>query len=59
MRECAVVGSDHPEHGQEVKAIIVPVTGATLDYVEVNPGELRYIFINPNDPSHKQPGTPR
>jgi iron-sulfur cluster assembly protein len=29
------------------------LTGATLDYVEINPGELRFIFINPNDPSHK------
>lgn len=27
--------------------------GATLDYVEINPGERRFIFINPNDPSHK------
>jgi iron-sulfur cluster assembly protein len=31
------------------------LTGATLDYVEINPGELRFIFINPNDPSHKAP----
>ena len=31
------------------------LTGATLDYVELNPGELRFIFINPNDPSHKTP----
>jgi iron-sulfur cluster assembly protein len=31
------------------------LTGATLDYVELNPGELRFIFINPNDPSHKPP----
>ena len=31
------------------------LTGATLDYVEINPGESRYIFINPNDPSHKPP----
>src|SRR5512134_229213 len=35
------------------------LTGATLDYVEINPGELRFIFINPNDPSHKPPGPPR
>lgn len=26
--------------------------GATLDYVEINPGESQYIFINPNDPTH-------
>jgi iron-sulfur cluster assembly protein len=29
--------------------------GARLDYVEINPGEHRFIFINPNDPSHKAP----
>ncbi len=31
------------------------LTGATLDYVELNPGEFRFIFVNPNDPSHKPP----
>lgn len=31
------------------------LTGATLDFVELNPGEARFIFINPNDPSHKPP----
>jgi len=31
------------------------LTGATLDYVELNPGEWRFIFVNPNDPSHKAP----
>ena len=31
------------------------LTGATLDYVEINPGEPRFIFINPNDPSHRPP----
>ena len=29
--------------------------GATLDFVEINPGEHRFIFINPNDPSHTKP----
>ena len=32
------------------------LAGATLDYVEINAGEPRFIFINPNDPSHKPPG---
>jgi iron-sulfur cluster assembly protein len=31
------------------------LTGATLDFVEVNPGEHNFIFINPNDPGHKKP----
>lgn len=31
------------------------LSGATLDYVEINPGESRFIFMNPNDPSHKPP----
>jgi len=35
------------------------LSGATLDYVEINPGEERFIFINPNDPSHKAPGPAR
>jgi len=35
------------------------LTGATLDYVEINPGEWRFIFINPNDPSHKAPKAAR
>jgi iron-sulfur cluster assembly protein len=29
--------------------------GAKLDYVELNPGEHRFIFVNPNDPAHKAP----
>jgi iron-sulfur cluster assembly protein len=30
--------------------------GATLDYVELNPGEFRFIFTNPNDPAHDAAG---
>lgn len=44
----------------DIKLLISPgsmelLTGATLDYVEINPGERRFIFINPNDPSHRPP----
>jgi len=35
------------------------LTGATLDYVELNAGERRFILINPHDPSHKPPGPAR
>ena len=37
------------------KGSVELLAGATLDYVEINPGERRFIFINPNDPSHKSP----
>ncbi len=44
----------------DIKVLVSPgcvelLAGATLDYVEINPGEERFIFINPNDPSHKPP----
>lgn len=26
------------------------LTGATLDFVELHPGEFQFVFINPNDP---------
>ena len=31
------------------------LTGAVLDYVELQPGDHQFIFINPNDPTHKSP----
>jgi len=44
----------------QIEVLISPgsvelLTGATLDYVEITPGEWRFIFINPNDPFHKPP----
>lgn len=32
--------------------------GAVVDYVELNPGEFRFIVINPNDPAHSKPTEP-
>lgn len=29
--------------------------GATLDFVEIEPGAFRFIFLNPNDPSFVPP----
>jgi iron-sulfur cluster assembly protein len=31
------------------------LAGATIDYVEINPGQPQFIFINPNDPRHQTP----
>ncbi|GAB4507027.1 MAG: hypothetical protein Tsb0026_00780 [Sulfuricaulis sp.] len=28
------------------------LAGATLDFVEISPGEHQFIFVNPNDPAH-------
>lgn len=30
--------------------------GATLDFVEIEPGVKRFIFLNPNDPHYVPPG---
>ena len=31
---------------------------ATLDYVEITPGDFRFIFTNPNDKQHKATSPP-
>ncbi|MGE0875322.1 MAG: HesB/IscA family protein [Burkholderiales bacterium] len=51
---------DTPVLVEGIRLLVAPgsvelLTGATLDYVEINPGEWRFIFFNPNDPSHKAP----
>ena len=30
--------------------------GMTIDYVELEPGKLEFIFLNPNDPTYTAPG---
>ena len=30
--------------------------GATLDFVEINPGQPEFTFLNPNDTRHRVPG---
>jgi iron-sulfur cluster assembly protein len=32
------------------------LNGATLDFVELEPGDFRFIFLNPNDPHFAPPG---
>ena len=29
--------------------------GATLDFVELEPGDFQFIFLNPNDPNYVPP----
>ncbi|MBF2760665.1 MAG: iron-sulfur cluster assembly accessory protein [Ectothiorhodospiraceae bacterium AqS1] len=31
------------------------LSGTTLDYVEMEPGVHRFIFLNPNDPHYREP----
>ena len=31
------------------------LNGTVLDYVEMEPGDHRFIFLNPNDPHHRPP----
>jgi len=38
-----LVGKDH----------LTDLNGTTLDFVEIENGEHRFIFSNPNDPDHK------
>lgn len=33
------------------------LNGATLDYVEIEPGEHTFIVMNPNDPHYVEPGS--
>lgn len=51
-------GADDTQFESEGISVLVSnsskdlLAGATLDYVEISPGEHRFIFINPNDPAH-------
>ncbi|MDX1432912.1 MAG: iron-sulfur cluster assembly accessory protein [Gammaproteobacteria bacterium] len=31
------------------------LNGTVLDYVEIEPGEHRFVFMNPNDPHYRPP----
>lgn len=58
------MGFDEPAEGdlefasEGVSLLVAPASsgllqGARLDFVEINPGEHRFIFTNPNDPAHQ------
>ncbi len=52
---------DHVVSSEGITLLISPqcadlLEGATLDFVEINAGNFCFIFMNPNDASHQQPG---
>lgn len=60
------MGFDIPDHNDSqvrshgVNVIVAPtstelLTGARLDYVELEPGQFEFIFLNPNDPQYVPP----
>ncbi len=53
-------GNDLSFTSEGVKIVIAPacielLKGATLDYVELEPGQYNFIFLNPNDPNFVAP----
>ena len=49
---------DHAVSSNGVNVIISPVSqdlakGMTLDYVQMDDGQMNFIFVNPNDPNHQ------
>lgn len=46
--------------GEGIEIIVSPISanllnGTTLDYVELEPGNFQFIFMNPNDPNYTPP----
>ena len=53
-------GSDQQfnSHGIQIvvgEASIPLITGMTIDYVEIEPGQFHFVFLNPNDPNYQPP----
>lgn len=53
-------GEDVHVHWHGVDVIVAPtstelLSGATLDYVELEGGSREFIFLNPNDPNYVPP----
>ena len=52
--------NDSHSRSRGVEIVVAPTStellkDATLDYVQMDDGEYRFIFINPNDPDHSPP----
>jgi iron-sulfur cluster assembly protein len=58
---------EHNDHDlsyetEGITVVIAPTSidllkGATLDYVELEPGQFEFVFLNPNDPNYVPPQT--
>ncbi len=51
---------DHRVENEDILLIVAPtsselVDGMTIDYVEMEPGQFHFIFLNPNDPHFVPP----
>lgn len=60
------IGFDEEKEGdikfssENIDVVIAPssvdlLNGAVLDFVEIEPGNANFIFLNPNDPNFKPP----
>lgn len=52
--------TDHKFSSQGIDIVVSDssielLTGTTIDYVELEPGKMHFIFINPNDPNYSLP----
>ncbi len=50
---------DHRVTSEGINVLISPqyvalLGGSTIDFVEINPGDYRFIFQNPNDDNHRR-----
>ena len=53
-----VDGKDHffSSHGVDIviaESSIELLTGTTVDYVELEPNQFHFVFLNPNDPNYQ------
>ena len=51
--------NDHRFKSQDIDIVVSEssielLRGTTVDYVELEPGKLHFIFLNPNDPNYKK-----
>lgn len=47
-------------YSEGIEIVVAPssrplLEGTAIDYVELEPGQFRFIFINPNDPNYSPP----